>query len=129
MVGRDSSCLVNAAGPMSRSHTTSTCRVVPILATYLPAAWVALVGPSLMCFSVCMSRRINVVLSDETHRELLRQVTRGDRSRVLEEALREYLRRRERLATLERLAVLRKKAPAVSMRTIVAQLRRDRGRA
>lgn len=82
-----------------------------------------------MCFCVCMSRRINVVLSDEMHRELVRQVTRGERSRVLEEALREYLRRRKRLAAFRHLETLREKAPSVSMRAVVAQLRRDRGRA
>ena len=76
-----------------------------------------------------MSRRINVVLSDEVHRELVRQVTRGERSRVLEEALRQYLCRRNRLAAFRRLDTLRKKAPIVSMRAVVAQLRRDRGRA
>jgi hypothetical protein len=76
-----------------------------------------------------MSRRINVVLSDETHRELVRQVARGERSRVLEEALRQYLGRRNRAAAFGRLETLRAKAPAVSMRAVVAQLRRDRGRA
>ena len=76
-----------------------------------------------------MSRRINVVLSDEVHRELVRQVTRGERSRVLEEALRQYLGRRNRLAAFQRLEALRQKAPIVSMRAVVAQLRRDRGRA
>jgi len=75
-----------------------------------------------------MSRRINVVLSDEMHRELVRQVIRGERSRVLEEALRQYLARRKRLAAFRRLEILRKKAPSVSMRAVVAQLRRDRGR-
>ena len=78
---------------------------------------------------MCMSRRINVVLSDEMHRELVRQVTRGERSRVLEEALRQYLGRRNRSAAFQRLEALRKKAPIVSMRAVVAQLRRDRGRA
>jgi hypothetical protein len=82
-----------------------------------------------MCFSVCMSRRINVVLSEEMHRELVRNVTRGERSRVLEEALRQYLGRQKRLAAFRRLETLREKAPTVSMRAVVAQLRRDRGRA
>lgn len=82
-----------------------------------------------MCLCVWMSRRINVVLSDDIHRELVRRVTRGERSRVLEAALREYLGRRKRLAAFRRLETLREKAPAVSMRAVVAQLRRDRGRA
>jgi hypothetical protein len=76
-----------------------------------------------------MSRRINVILSDDVHRELLRQVARGERSRVLEEALREYLGRRRRSAAFRRLQTLREKAPIVSMRDVVEQLRRDRGRA
>ena len=76
-----------------------------------------------------MSRRINVILSDDIHRELVSQVTRGERSRVLEEALRQYLGRRKRLAAFRRLEKLREKAPTVSMRAVVAQLRRDRGRA
>jgi hypothetical protein len=56
-------------------------------------------------------------------------VTRGERSRVLEEALRQYLGRRKRLAAFQRLEKLREKAPTISMRAVVAQLRRDRGRA
>jgi hypothetical protein len=76
-----------------------------------------------------MSRRIDVILSDDVHRELLRQVARGERSRVLEEALRQYLGRRRRSAAVRRLQTLREKAPMVSMRDVVDQLRRDRGRA
>jgi hypothetical protein len=56
-------------------------------------------------------------------------VTRGERSRVLEEALRQYLGRRKHLAAFQRLEKLREKAPTISMRAVVAQLRRDRGRA
>lgn len=70
-----------------------------------------------------------MILSDAMHRELVSQVSRGERSRVLEEALRQYLGRRKRLAAFRRLEKLRETAPTVSMRAVVAQLRRDRGRA
>ena len=76
-----------------------------------------------------MAKRINVILSDDVHRELVRQVARGERSRALEEALRQYLRGRRRSAAFRRLASLREKAPAISMREVIRQLRRDRGRA
>ena len=76
-----------------------------------------------MCSCVCMSRRINVVLSEEMHRELIRHVTRGERSRVLEEALRQYLGRRKRLADSQALVSLgdhrlteRRRHPARSRR-------------
>jgi predicted transcriptional regulator len=76
-----------------------------------------------------MAKRINVILSDDVHRDLVRQAARGERSRVLEEALRQYLARQRRSAAFRRLQSLREKAPAIPVREVVEQLRRDRGRA
>jgi predicted ArsR family transcriptional regulator len=76
-----------------------------------------------------MAKRINVVLSEDVHRDLVRHVARGQRSRVLEEALRQYLGRQRRSAAARKLEALRTRAPVVSIDTVVDQLRRDRGRA
>lgn len=76
-----------------------------------------------------MGRRINVILSEDAHRELVREVPRGDRSRILEAALGQYLRKRRRSVAFRRLETLREKSAAVPLRDVVAQLRRDRGRA
>jgi predicted transcriptional regulator len=75
-----------------------------------------------------MGKRINVILSDDVHRRLVRQVARGERSRVLEEALCAYLARNRRTAAFRRLETLRARAPRVSLREVVQQLRRERGR-
>ena len=109
---------------MEEEAATESERVAPSLGCNVPVE-----PPRPVCFCVCMSRRINVVLSDEVHRQLIREVTRGERSRVLEEALRQYLRARNRTAAFQRLEALRERGPVVSMRAVVAQLRRDRGRA
>lgn len=76
-----------------------------------------------------MAKRINVILSEDVHREFVRQVARGQRSGVLEEALRQYLGRRRRSAAVRKLQSLRERAPVVSVQEVVDQLRRDRGRA
>ena len=76
-----------------------------------------------------MAKRINVILSEDVHREFVRQVARGRRSSVLEEALRQYLGRQRRSAAVRRLQSLRERAPVISVRDVVDQLRRDRGRA
>ncbi len=40
-----------------------------------------------------MQRRINIMLSDETIRLLERVTEKGDRSRLIEEAVRDYIRK------------------------------------
>ena len=75
-----------------------------------------------------MAKRINVVLHEDVHREFVRQVARGQRSSVLEEALRQYLRQQRRSAAARKLQALREHAPVVPMRVVVDQIRRDRGR-
>ena len=50
-----------------------------------------------------MHRRINITLPEETIRLLDRAASQGDRSRLIDEAVREYVKKRSRAALRKRL--------------------------
>ena len=75
-----------------------------------------------------MATKVNIVLDDDVKAELDRLVESGQRSRVINDALRKELAVMRRRSLTERLEQLRAKSKPVSTREIVALLRRDRGR-
>lgn len=72
-----------------------------------------------------MSRRINVMVDDDNW-ELLSKVPSGERSRALNEALRERLKQRQRERAVADLARIRRSAPRVATEELVRWVREDR---
>lgn len=72
-----------------------------------------------------MSRRINVMVDDDNW-ELLSKVPSGERSRALNEALREWLKQRQREQAEADLARIRRSAPRVATEELVRWVREDR---
>ena len=74
-----------------------------------------------------MSRRINMMIDDDTW-ELLSQIPSGERSRTLNDALREWLKQRQRQDARTEFDSLRRALPSVSTEDVVRWVREDRGR-
>ena len=72
-----------------------------------------------------MGRRINVMIDDDTW-ELLSRVPSGERSRALNEALRDWLKQRQREQAAAELAGVRRSAPRVATDELVRWIREDR---
>ena len=75
-----------------------------------------------------MAHRVNVMLDNELWEEL-KQVPTGERSRVVNDAIAEWLKARRRAGAARKMDALRARMPAVSAREIAAWLREDRMRA
>ena len=75
-----------------------------------------------------MATKVNVVLDDDVKAELERLVESGQRSRVINRALRREMLviRRERAD--RQLGELRRSTKPVSTSSVIDQIRRDRGR-
>lgn len=72
--------------------------------------------------------KVNFILDEDVEQELTRLVPPRKRSRVVNEALRRELLRRQRQVAHERLGALRKQIEPMAEREIVAAVRRDRAR-
>ncbi len=75
-----------------------------------------------------MARRVNIMLDDAVW-EVLKRVPRGERSRVVNAAIAEWLRGRKRMEAARRMDALRKEMPTVATEDLVAWIRADRERA
>lgn len=75
-----------------------------------------------------MARRVNIMLDDAVW-EVLKRVPRGERSRVVNAAITEWLRGRKRMEAVRRMDALRKEMPTVATEDLVAWIRADRERA
>jgi predicted CopG family antitoxin len=75
-----------------------------------------------------MSRRINVMIDDDTWR-LLEKIPAGERSRTINEALRAWAKRRRRRDAVAEMDALRSQLPDVSTAEVVKWIREDRDRA
>lgn len=74
-----------------------------------------------------MAYRVNIMLEDATW-DALQHVPKGERSRVVNTAILDWLRSRRRTQAIKRLAQTRKQLPPISTEQIVDMLRDDRGR-
>ena len=72
-----------------------------------------------------MSRRINIMIDDDTWR-ILGKIPAGARSRAVNEALRAWVKRRRRIDATQELDALRASLPAVTTAEIVQWIRSDR---
>lgn len=72
-----------------------------------------------------MSKRINVMIDDETWR-LLSRVPAGERSRAINEALRAWMVRRRRRDAAREMDALRVQMPKVGTDEVVRWVREDR---
>ncbi|MEE4379409.1 MAG: hypothetical protein V2J55_18135 [Candidatus Competibacteraceae bacterium] len=72
-----------------------------------------------------MSRRINVMIDDDTW-DMLEQVPSGERSRTVNDALRLWVRRRQRRDAVAQMEALRTQLPKVSTAEVVRWVREDR---
>lgn len=72
-----------------------------------------------------MSRRINVMIDDDTWR-LLEKIPSGERSRTVNEALRIWAKRRRRRDAIAEMDGLRARLPKVSTAEVVRWIREDR---
>ena len=75
-----------------------------------------------------MAHRVNVMLDNELWEEL-RQVPTGERSRVVNDAIAEWLKARRRAGIARKMDALRARMPRVATEEIAAWLREDRVRA
>jgi hypothetical protein len=75
-----------------------------------------------------MAHRVNVMLDNELWEEL-RQVPTGERSRVVNDAIAEWLKARRRAGIARKMDALRARMPRVAAEEIAAWLREDRVRA
>lgn len=74
-----------------------------------------------------MAHRVNVMLDDNIWKEL-KQVPAGERSRVVNAAILDWLKTRRRTSAAGKMDALRARMPAVSTKEIVDWLRVDRER-
>ena len=75
-----------------------------------------------------MAKKVNVVLDDDVKADLESLVESGQRSRVINRALRREILEIRRARADRQLTELRRATKAVSSSSIVDQIRRDRGR-
>jgi len=74
-----------------------------------------------------MSRRINIMIDDDTWR-ILGKIPAGARSRAVNEALRTWVQRRRRIDATQELDALRASMPAVTTLELAQWIRADRDR-
>jgi hypothetical protein len=74
-----------------------------------------------------LSRRINIMIDEDTWRFLSR-VPAGERSRAMNEALRAWLTRRRRRDAVREMDSLREQLPPVSTEEVARWIREDRER-
>ena len=74
-----------------------------------------------------MSKRINVMIDDDTWRFLAR-VPAGERSRAINDALRAWVTRRRRQDAAREMDLLRAQLPKVSAAEVAQWIREDRER-
>ena len=74
-----------------------------------------------------MSRRINIMIDDDTWR-ILGKIPAGARSRAVNEALRTWAQRRRRIDATQELDALRTSLPAVTTLELAQWIRADRDR-
>jgi len=74
-----------------------------------------------------MSRRINIMIDDDTWR-ILGKIPAGARSRAVNEALRAWVQRRRRMDAAHELDTLRASLPAVTAAQVAQWIRVDRDR-
>lgn len=74
-----------------------------------------------------MAHRVNIMLDDHIWKEL-KQVPAGDRSRVVNAAIFDWLKTRQRISIAGKMDALRARIPTVSSREITDWLRVDRER-
>jgi predicted CopG family antitoxin len=74
-----------------------------------------------------MSRRINVMIDDDTWR-LLGRVPVGERSRAINDALRAWVTRRRRSDAMREMEALRIQLPKISTEEVTRWIREDRER-
>lgn len=74
-----------------------------------------------------MSRRINVMIDDDTWR-LLGRVPAGERSRAINDALRAWVTRRRRSDAMREMEALRIQLPKISTEEVTRWIREDRER-
>jgi hypothetical protein len=75
-----------------------------------------------------MTHRVNVLLDDTVWR-VLGKAPKGERSRIVNAALRQWFQKRRRADAARRMDELRVQLPAVTTRQIVEWVREDRERA
>ena len=74
-----------------------------------------------------MSRRINIIIDDDTW-GVLGRIPAGERSRTINEALREWTARRRRRDAVREMDALRAQLPEVSTDEVARWVRDDRER-
>jgi len=74
------------------------------------------------------AKKVNFMINDDIRKEFERLVPPGDRSKVVNEALRKELNSLKRKRLTERLLALRAKSPLLSTDEIVAIVTKDRSR-
>jgi len=72
--------------------------------------------------------KVNFILDEDVREELVRIIPRGQRSRLVNEAIKKELLRMKRAQALSKLLDLRKKSATFSAREIQEALRKDRSR-
>lgn len=75
-----------------------------------------------------MAHRVNFMLEDSVWRAL-KQVDKGERNRVINHALSEWLRKHKRRNAVRKMDELRTVLPPVSVTDIAAWVREERGHA
>lgn len=74
-----------------------------------------------------MAHRVNIMLDDDVWK-VLRKVPRGERSKVINEAMLATIKSQRRTEACKRMDALAKTLPPVSMEEIVDWMRKDRQR-
>ncbi len=75
-----------------------------------------------------MAHRVNFMLEDSVW-QALKQVGKGERSKVVNNAIAEWLKKHKRLGAARKMDALRATMPAVSAKDLAAWVREDRERA
>ncbi len=74
-----------------------------------------------------VSKRINIMIDEDTW-EVLERIPAGERSRAINEALRDWTGRRRRRDAVRQMDALRRQLPKVSADEVARWIREDRGR-
>ncbi|MCL5062019.1 MAG: hypothetical protein M1443_02260 [Nitrospirae bacterium] len=72
------------------------------------------------------AKKVNFMINDDIRKEFEQLVPQGDRSRVVNEALRKELNSIKRKKLTEKLLLLQSKSPALSTKDIIKAVRKDR---
>ncbi|MGH8507497.1 MAG: hypothetical protein ACREVH_02085 [Gammaproteobacteria bacterium] len=74
-----------------------------------------------------MAHRVNIMLEDGLWKNL-KQVPAGERSRVVNEAIADWLKARRRAGVARKMDALRARMPVMSVQELATWLREDRAR-